>query len=183
MEAVQEDNRKKSEELEQLRNQISASNSRIASPKVRPVPPPFPSKLDQYSQQSEQSIVTPHTIASPVSRPGNSIPSQSPNPLSLTPSSPSSPVSSQPAISSSSVPQPVTSSSSVTQPTTSVPPIPSKSTTPTSPKPKSIPPSLPQQIHTSPPQNKIPFQRNPNLLTEIQQAAKNVKLRKVPRYN
>lgn len=120
MEAVQEDNRRKSEELVQLKNQISANNSRVSSPKVKPVPPPFPPKLDSYSRQAEQSIAPPHTIPSPVSHPQHPVyQPESPKQFSLHSSS--------------------------------------------------------QQSDSQ------PSQRNPALLTEIQQAAKNVKLRKVPK--
>ena len=63
MQAVQEENRKKSEELESIRSCMLQNHT-------KPVPPPFPAELDRYSRRAEQ---TPEngvqTISSPIIHP------------------------------------------------------------------------------------------------------------------
>ena len=70
MEAVQEDNRKKTQELEHLKSQLNAPAPSAQPVKSKPVPPPFPPELERYSQKSERfPEQMHHTIASPVHSP------------------------------------------------------------------------------------------------------------------
>ena len=70
MEAVQEDNRKKAQELEHLKSQLNAPTPSAQPVKSKPVPPPFPPELERYSQKSERfPEQIHHTIASPVHSP------------------------------------------------------------------------------------------------------------------
>lgn len=64
MQAVQEDNQRKAAELESLRTHLQRSSGQ------KPVPPPFPSELANYSVQSEQASRGDHqTIVSPIVSP------------------------------------------------------------------------------------------------------------------
>lgn len=70
MEAVQEDNRKKAQELEHLKSQLNAPAPPAQPAKSKPVPPPFPIELERYSQKAERfPEQVHHTIASPVHSP------------------------------------------------------------------------------------------------------------------
>lgn len=64
MQAVQDDNQRKAAELESLRTHLQLPSSQ------KPVPPPFPSELANYSVQSEQASRGDHqTIVSPIISP------------------------------------------------------------------------------------------------------------------
>ena len=180
MQAVQEENRKKSEELESIRNHMQQVHS-------KPVPPPFPAELDRYSRQAEQ---TPEngvqTISSPVIHPRYATPC---SPLSSphSPESPLSPVSQMSSHPLSSLPP---SSPHLSHPSTH----PSHPSSPQRSLPPKIHPSiLPTPSRSSPPVSTVqsptkarsvptlPPPKPASLLQEIRDPSNHVKLRKVPK--
>ncbi len=162
MQAVQEENRKKSEELESIRSCMLQNHT-------KPVPPPFPAELDRYSRRAEQ---TPEngvqTISSPIIHPRLPSPPLSPHSSESPLRSPRSHPLYSMAPSSPSPPSPIYSKPSSNHPSIEINQSPSPTFTVHSPTKARSVPSLPPPKPAS-------------LLQEIRDPSNHVKLRKVPK--
>lgn len=176
MQAVQEDNQRKAAELESLRTHLQRSSGQ------KPVPPPFPSELANYSVQSEQASRGDHqTIVSPIVSPRRLPPPLSEEMMEEVMMATNGKVA-NPAMTANDATMPNTNPSSDPKSSDGMMPPPSK--------PSDIPSSLSKETPSTSIGSPKSHGKQPpavpkkptSLLQEIQEAPMHVRLRKVPKW-